>query len=73
MAPENLFSSSYLDGTLQAVSERVSEEVEQAPEDHLLSVDEDAWVAALAERRRLDLPELGEPWMDPPVEMRIDL
>jgi hypothetical protein len=73
MAPEDLFSGSYLDATLEAVSERVPEEIEQAPEDHLLSVDEDAWVAALVERRRLDLPELGDPWMDPPEEMRIDL
>jgi hypothetical protein len=73
MAPEDLFSGGYLDATLASVSERVPEEIEQAPENHLLSVDEDAWVAALVERRRLGLPELGEPWMDPPEEVRIDL
>jgi hypothetical protein len=73
MTPEGLFSGRPLDATLASASQRVPEEVEQAPEDHLLSVDEDAWVAALLERRRLDLPALGEPWMDAPEEMRIDL
>lgn len=73
MAPEDLFSGGYLDATLASVSERVPEEIEQAPEDQLLSVDEDAWVAALVERRRLGLPELGDAWMDPPEEVRIDV
>ena len=73
MAPKDLFSGPHLDGLLVGVSKRVPEEIEQAPEAHLLSVDEDAWVSALVERRRLVLPHLGEPWMDSPEEVRIDL
>jgi hypothetical protein len=71
--PEDLFSGGHLDTVLQAAAERVPEEIAQAPEEHLLQVDEKAWVAALVERRRLDLPTLGEPYMDPPEEIQIDV
>jgi hypothetical protein len=72
MASEDLFSGAYLDTVLASASERLPEEVEQAPEEHLLHVDKEAWIAALVERRRLDPPALGESWMDPPVEVQIE-
>ena len=71
--PEELFCGSHLDAVLRAAAERVPEEVAQAPEEHLLQVDEGAWVAALVERRRLALPTLGKPYMDPPEEIQIDV
>jgi hypothetical protein len=70
---EDLFSGGHLDTTLQSALDRVDEDVEQAPEEYLLHVDEEAWVAALVERRHLGLPTLGEPYMDPPETIQIDL
>jgi hypothetical protein len=68
-----LFSRGDLHATLENVTQRIVEDVEQTPEDHLLHADEEEWVAALVERRRLDVPKLGEPSMDPPREIQVDV
>ncbi|MGH2852630.1 MAG: hypothetical protein ACRDLF_00340 [Solirubrobacteraceae bacterium] len=69
----SLFSRGDLRATLENVTQRIVEDVEQTPEDHLLHADEEEWVAALVERRRLDAPELGEPSMDPAEEIQVDV
>lgn len=53
----------------------MDKEIATAPEDHLLHVDEDEWVAALVERHRIEPPELlrDEWWMDAPQEVQIDV
>jgi hypothetical protein len=66
-----LFSGTRLADVLEAVSQRVPEEVDCAPEDHVLRVDAEEWVAALVERRTMQTPALGEPWMDQPIDVRI--
>jgi len=50
-------------------------EIERAPEEHLLQVDEDEWVAALVERYHVEAPDLRRDqwWMDPPVEIKFDV
>jgi hypothetical protein len=51
------------------------QEVEKAPEEHLLHVDEDQWAGALATRWSVEAPALhGEKaWMDPPKEVQVDV
>lgn len=50
-------------------------EVDAAPEDHLLHVDEEAWVTALVDRWRVDIPEIhaDQMWMDPARETKVDV
>jgi hypothetical protein len=50
-------------------------EIAEAPEDHLLQADEDAWVAALVERYRVEAPKLkiDQWWQDPPAEIKYDV
>lgn len=74
MAPADaLFSRGSLRDTLEATLPRVEEEVDGAPEDHLLHADVEEWVKAIAALRGMRTPTLGEPWMDDPEEIRIDL
>jgi hypothetical protein len=70
---EELFSRGSLRDTLESASERVAEDVDQLPEDHLLHADVEELVAALIERRGMRTPKLGEPWMDEPQEVSVDV
>lgn len=56
---ELLFNSGYLRDALAQHGNRMLEEVKRAPEDHLLHVDVDAWSSALAQRHRVEPPELA--------------
>ncbi len=56
---ELLFNSGYLRDALAQQGNRMLEEVKRAPEDHVLHVDVDAWSSALAERYRVEPPELA--------------
>jgi hypothetical protein len=51
------------------------QEVERAPEEHVLQVDEEAWAHALAERWSVAAPELRaeDAWMDPPKDVQVDV
>src|SRR4051794_13928307 len=51
------------------------QEVERAPEDHVLQVDEAAWARALAERWGVMAPELhpDDAWMDEPENAKVDV
>jgi hypothetical protein len=71
--PEALFSRGSLREALEAILPRVEEEVDAAPEDHLLHADVDEWVKAIVALRRMGTLTLGEPWMDAAEEIRIDL
>ena len=71
--PEALFSRGSLRETLEATLPRVEEEVDSAPEDHLLHADVEEWVKAVVALRRMGTLTLGEPWMDDAEEIRIDL
>ncbi len=68
-----LFSRGSLRDTLEATLARVDEEVDGAPEDHLLHADVEEWVKAIVALRGMRTPTLGEPWMDDAEEIRIDL
>ncbi len=68
-----LFSRGSLRDTLEAALPRVEEEVDQAPEDHLLHADVEEWVKAIAARRGMRTPTLGEPWMDDAEEVQVDV
>lgn len=73
MASSELFSRGSLRDTLEATLARVDEEVDGAPEDHLLHADVEEWVKAIVALRGMRTPTLGEPWMDDAEEIRIDL
>lgn len=53
----------------------MDKEIAQAPEDHLMQADEEAWIAALVERYSVEAPQLltDEWWMDPPAEVKVDV
>jgi hypothetical protein len=53
----------------------MDKEIAEAPEDHLLQADEDAWVAALVDRYSIEAPQLqtDQWWQDPPAEIRYDV
>ena len=55
---ELLFNSGHLDASLDALRQQLNAEVESAPADHVLKVDEDDWAAALAERWAVESPVL---------------
>jgi hypothetical protein len=50
MRHELLFNSGELRPALEAQARSLRAEVEAAPEEHILRVDEEEWIAALAER-----------------------
>ena len=60
---------------LEAQARKLVEEIEAAPEDHLLHVDEDQWVAALVDRWSVEAPVLRPEnmWVEPPREIKIDV
>jgi hypothetical protein len=64
VAPMELFSRGNLRLILASTTERVEEEVNKAPEEHVLRVDVEAWVAAIVELRKMAPPTLGEPWVE---------
>ncbi len=70
---EAFFSRGSLRDTLEATLPRVEEEVDSAPEDHLLHADVEEWVNAIVALRGMETPTLGEPWMDEAEDIRIDL
>lgn len=59
--------------TLEATLPRVEEEINGAPEDHLLHADIEEWVKAIVALRGMRTPTLGEPWIEDAEEIRIDL
>jgi hypothetical protein len=70
-----LFNSGDLRLSLEADGQALVREVEQAPEEHLLKVDEDEWVRALVERYTVQAPVLlaDQAWMDPLTEVKVDV
>ncbi len=68
-----LFSRGSLRDALEATLPRVEEEVNAAPEDHLLHVDVEEWVKAIVALRGMRTPSLGEPWMDEADEVQVDV
>ena len=70
-----LFDSGDLRLSLEADGQALVREVEQAPEEHLLKVDEDEWVRALVERYTVQAPVLlaDQAWMDPLTEVKVDV
>jgi hypothetical protein len=71
--PEELFSGGSLLFILEATLPKVDEEVDKAPEDHLLHADVEEWVKAIVALRGMNPTTLGDPWMDDAQEIRIDL
>jgi len=59
----------YLEGRLAAIANAV----EGVPEEHVMQADAEAWAEALAESHEVQIPELGETWMDKPVETKVDV
>jgi hypothetical protein len=70
--PKELFSGGKLRFALEATLPKVDEEVDKAPEDHLLHVEVEEWVKAIVALRGMSPTTLGEPWMDDAQEIRID-
>lgn len=70
-----LFASGDLRASLEHQAKLLVDEVESAPEDHLLHVDEDEWVRALVDRHRVEAPVLQkeEWWMEQPEEVKVDV
>jgi hypothetical protein len=70
-----LFYSGDLRMALEHQAKLVVDEVERAPEDHLLHVDQDEWVKSLVERYRVQVPVLHPDkwWMDKPEEIKFDV
>jgi hypothetical protein len=75
MSAELLFSRGELRLALEAQARKLVEEIEAAPEDHLLHVDEDEWVAGLVDRWSVEAPVLHpeEMWVEPPEEIKVDV
>jgi len=73
--PNYLFSDGDLRNALEGHARGMEAEIAKAPEDHLLQADEGEWVGALAERYRVDVPELHRDkwWMDKPAEIKVDV
>lgn len=73
--PDLLFYENELSSALEATARRMDAEIDSAPEDHVLHADDDAWIAALAERHSVAVPVLrpDDVWMDPPEEVKVDV
>jgi hypothetical protein len=69
-----LFIELDLNAALEGHARGLDEEIEKAPEDHLLQVDDDEWVAALVARYTIVTPELrpDDWWMDQ-TETQVDV
>ena len=70
-----LFMSGDLRATLDHHGQGVREEVDAAPEEHVLQVDGEEWARALAERYSVTAPELqpDDAWMDAPEDIKVDV
>jgi hypothetical protein len=75
MSADLLFRDDDLRLTLEAIAHKMVDEINAAPEQHLLQVDEDRWVSALVERWSVEAPELhpDKMWMDRPQEIQVDV
>lgn len=73
--PDLLFTCGELRGSLKAQTGKLAADVNAAPEEHVLRVDEDAWVEALAARWRVEAPRLDieRMWQDPAEEVQVDV
>jgi hypothetical protein len=70
-----LFHGGSLRDALEQQAHGMLQEVERAPEEHLLQVDEAAWARALAERWGAETPELQPDgaWMDKTQDTKVDV
>lgn len=70
-----LFVNGDLGAALDHQRRLLAEEVDSAPEEHVLQVDENAWAAALVERYEAEAPVLQpEDWsISKPEEIRVDV
>jgi hypothetical protein len=75
MAGDLLFYGGDLRGTLENIRARLSRDVQETPDEHVLQADEDAWADALAERYRVDAPVLRpeEMWQEAPEGIDVDV
>lgn len=75
MPHDLLFMSGDLRATLEHHGAGVVDEVDAAPEDHVLQADDDDWAKALAERYSIEPPELrpDDAWMDEPRDVKVDV
>jgi hypothetical protein len=71
--PPYLFAGNSLHQVLESTLGRVVEDVDETPEEHVLRVDAEAWIAALVERLSLHVPTLGEPYQDQAEDVKIDI
>jgi len=72
---EHLFYGGELRDALEGHARGMDKEIVEAPEDHLLHVDEDEWVAALLARHQIEPLRLDRDqwWMDAPEEVKVDV
>ena len=72
---DRLFVQGDLNAALEGQAHRLDEEIDKAPEEHLLQVDDDQWIAALVARYAVEAPELRRDdwWIDPPEDVRVDV
>lgn len=49
------------------------DEIEAAPEEHVLQADAEAWARALVGRFAITPPQLGDVWMEEPREIQVDV
>lgn len=70
-----LFSDGELRYALENQARLLDQEIERAPEEHLMQVDEGEWVAALVARYSVEAPTLQQDkwWTDPPAEIKVDV
>lgn len=59
----------YLEGRLAAVKEAV----ERVPEEHAWQAEPEGWAEALVESHAIQIPSLGETWMERPEETKVDV
>jgi hypothetical protein len=69
-----LFYEGDLRNALEGHATGMDREIANAPEDHLMHVDEEEWVEALVQRYRIEAPQLQRDkwWMDAPGEIKVD-
>jgi hypothetical protein len=69
-----IFSNGRLSDALAAQLGELTQEVNSAPEEHVLHVDEDAWVDALVDRYRVNVPVLDrDGWWQEAKDVQIDV
>jgi hypothetical protein len=75
VATDRLFAQGELSAALERQGAGLDKEIEKTPEEHLLQVDEDEWVAALVGRYAVEAPALRREdwWMEAPQEIRVDV